>query len=213
MINPHMDFRNIPKWDGSRINNFMVSRETFIKNYDEHITIADSVWGKSMSVKEYPEHWGISDVARYLGDIIENTNIGVPCIVALNVIKYPESEKGVIKRNASLVLGQQMPYALFPRLRLKHEDLQYGMERLEKNESLYHATFGLYVFAESEEELKEACGEIKAYYRRLRCSPWGMTARWSDSSTRTVAERCSGRMWRTSPPYRRTGAGTAIPYR
>ena len=167
VINPHMDFRNIPKWDGTRINNFMVSRETFIKNYDEHITIADSVWGKSMSVKEYPEHWGISDVARYLGDIIENTNIGVPCIVALNVIKYPESEKGVIKRNASLVLGQQMPYALFPRLRIKHEDLQYGMERLEKNESLYHATFGLYVFAESEEELKEACGEIKAYYRRL----------------------------------------------
>lgn len=166
LLNQHHDFNNIPKWDGSTITNFMVASDTVIKVDEDYIKI-DGIYGKSMSTKSYPELWHISGVIDYVGSIIRDDNFTAPFIITLNTAKLKEFEKSRIKSNAAIVMSQQMSYALFPRLRHKHQDLAYGMEKLEKGEDLYYASFGMFVFADSEEKLREAAGQIQTYYRGI----------------------------------------------
>lgn len=166
LMNQGHDFTDIPKWDGSTLTNFMVANDTVLKIQEDYIEM-DGIVGKSMSTKSYPDRWNISGVIDYVGSIFRDDNFTAPFIITLNATKLKEFDKTRIKGNAGIVMSQQMPYALFPRLKHKHQDLAYGMEKLEKGEDLYYATFGMFIFAKSEERLREATGQIQTYFRGL----------------------------------------------
>lgn len=166
IFNQNHDIRYPPKWDGSMITNFMVANDSTVEIHDDFIK-CDGVYGKSMAVKSYPEQWSMAEVLDYTGSIFRDDNFSAPFIITLNASKYPESEKTKIKTRASVVMGQNMPYALFPRLKHKHIDLGVAMEKLEKGEDLYYCSMGTYIFGKSEEQLKEATGQMQTFYRGL----------------------------------------------
>lgn len=166
MMNQKHDFSLIPRWDGSRMDNFMVANDTVVK-IDEDFVEMDGLLGKSMSTKEYPDKWNITGVIDFIGSIFRNDNFTAPFIITLNANKLKEFEKTRIKANAGIVMSQQMPYALFPRLKHKHQDLAYAMEKLEKGEDLYYVAFNMFIFGSNKERLQEATGQIKTYYQGL----------------------------------------------
>ncbi|MFA6396636.1 MAG: TraC family protein, partial [Sulfurimonas sp.] len=166
LINQGHSFEDIPKWDGSTIANFMVSNDTKIEINEDFIKM-DGIVGKSMATKSYPDKWALLGVIDYVGSIFRDDNFTAPFIITLNASKLRDFEKTRIKGNAGIVMSQQMPYALFPRLKHKHQDLAYGMEKLEKGEDLYYTAFNMFIFAKNEENLLEATGQVQTYYRGL----------------------------------------------
>ena len=160
------DYRNVPGWDGGDISECMIENDTVVEVYDDHVKI-NGVYGKSLCVKTYPEEWGLFDSFFYTGNPFVGETIEVPFMLVLNLIKADQSERGKIKRNAGIVLSQQMPYTLFPRLKMKHEDLSWGMEKIEKGEIPWYINLSLFLFSENQEKLLKAVGNAKSYFNYL----------------------------------------------
>ncbi len=167
ILNPGHDYRekyiNIPD---TGISKYLVSNDTKIEVYEDYIKV-DGVYGKSLAVKTYPEHTNFISTLFYVGNELIGAGFSNPFMIVLNAVKLPEKKKGEVKRNAVLVLNQQMPYALFPSLKLKHQDLTYGMERIEKGAELYDINLSVFVFGKDEEMLEKQVGSMKAYFRSL----------------------------------------------
>jgi len=166
VLNPSHDYREIPRWDGFDLSEKVISNDTLVSIYDDYV-ILDGIYLKSLAFKDYPEEFSFADTINYIGNVITNDSIPVPFILVLNVIKLDEKVKSKVKRNAAIVMNQQLPYALFPRLKQKHQDLSYSLERIEKGEDIYHVNLSVIVFAKTKEELKKGAGYIKTHFKSL----------------------------------------------
>lgn len=166
ILNPSHDYRDKPKYDGGDISEKLISYDTEVSIYDDYIVI-DGIYGKSLAFKDYPEEFSFADVLEFTGNLITGETLSTPFILALNIIKLNEKEKGKVKRNAAIVMNQQLPYALFPRLKQKHQDLAHSLERIERGEDIYHVNLSLFLFADSEEKLNRAISQAKTYFKAL----------------------------------------------
>ena len=165
LLNPSHNYREkLIKIPNNQISSYLVSNDTIIEVFEDYIKI-DGIYGKSLAVKEYPEYTNFADVIEYIGNEIIGEAFENPFMIVLNTVKLPENKKGEVKRNASIVLNQQMPYALFPSLKFKHEDLTYGMQKIEKGEELVDLTLSFYVFAKDLDVLASQVGAFKSYFR------------------------------------------------
>lgn len=167
VLNQNHDFRDIPKWDGSDFNNFCFANDNKIEIKDKSI-VCDNKHIKTLSVKEYPESWRFEDIIKYSGDLLTNQNHGAPFLISMNIQKLNDSNgRDKIVRSATMTNSQQMPYSLFPKLKLIHQDLNYGMEKLQKGATPYYFTFQVAIFGESHELVNTAFGKTKAYFKTL----------------------------------------------
>lgn len=161
------DYENKPSWDGSDVADCLVENDFKMEIFEDYVLI-DGVYGKSLCVKDYPQSWSSVESYFYRGNPITGIGISTPYILALNAIKLPESEKDKIKRNATIVLSQRLPYALFPRLRLKHEDLTFAMDVIEnKGEDVWYANLSLFVFGTDLKSLESGIADAKKYFHSL----------------------------------------------
>lgn len=160
------DPKDAALWDGSSLKNALIPYDAKIEIHEDYI-VSDGVYGKSLSAKNYPEYFSLQQTMRYMGNIFTNDNISEPFIFSLNITKYSDPEKDELKRTAALVMNQQLPYGMFPRLKLKHEDLGYGIEKLEKGKNLYFASVNLFAFAPTLERLTSVTSHIQTYYKDL----------------------------------------------
>ena len=60
-----------------------------------------------------------------------------------------------------------MPYSLFPKLRLIHKDLNYGMDKLQKGAVPYYFTMQIAIFGETSEQVNNVFGRTKSYFKTL----------------------------------------------
>lgn len=165
MLNQNKNIEDdLPKWDGSQIDNFMISNDNRVEIFDEHLKIG-GVLGKSIAVKSYPEKWELSQILDYIGNPTRDDNLATPFIITLNTAKLKDFEKTKVKTGAGIVMSQQMSYSLFPRLRYKHEDLARGMDKLEKGEDLYYITIGVFLFGKDKEHLEKVSGRLRTIWR------------------------------------------------
>ncbi|WP_457641313.1 TraC family protein [Persephonella sp.] len=166
LLNPSHDYREKPeKVPTTDISRHLVAYDTIFEVYEDYIKI-DGIYGKSLAVKEYPEYSSFVKVMDYIGNEVIGEAFENPFMVVLNAVILPEKARGKVKRNATLVLNQQMPYALFPSLKFKHQDLSYGMEKLEKGAQVIDMTLSFFVFARDEDTLaNRMIGVFKSYFR------------------------------------------------
>ena len=161
------DFRERPSWDGSDVSDCMIENDFKLEVLEDYVRI-DGVFGKSLCVKGYPEKWSSAESFFYVSNALSGGGLSSPFILALNCVKLTEGEVGNIKRNATIVLQQRLPYALFPRLRLKHEDLTYAMDMLEnKGESVWYVNLSLFVMSTSEKGLEDSVADAKKHFGSL----------------------------------------------
>ena len=167
LINPSRDWRDYPRYDGSiPVARACVHADNVVKVHEDYIEL-DGYYLRALSVKSYPEKWGFMDIPNYLCSSYEESTYDFDYIIVLNAVKLPEKEKAKIKRDATIVLSQQVPYALVPRLKFKHQDLAYAMERVEKGESLYAVDFLVIVYSKTKEGLELRTGRVKSEFRKL----------------------------------------------
>ena len=167
VLNQNHDFRDTPKWDGSDFNNFLFANDNTIEVQSKEI-ICDKKHIKTLSVKEYPEEWKLGDIIKYTGDILTNQNHNTPFIITMNIKKLNDSEgKEKIFRSAAATNSQQMPYSLFPKLRLIHKDLNYGMDKLQKGAVPYYFSMQVAIFGDTSEQANTVLGRVKSYFKTL----------------------------------------------
>ena len=167
VLNQNHDFRDTPKWDGSDFNNFLFANDNTVEVKSKEI-ICDKKYIKTLSVKEYPENWKFGDIIKYTGDILTNQNHTTPFIITMNIKKLNDSEgKDKIFRSAAATNSQQMPYSLFPKLRLIHKDLNYGMDKLQKGAVPYYFTMQIAIYGEDSEQVNTSFGRTKSYFKTL----------------------------------------------
>lgn len=167
ILNQNHDFRDTPKWDGSDFNNFLFANDNTIEVKSKEIVI-DKKYVKTLSVKEYPEEWRLGDIIKYTGDILTNQNHNTPFVITMNIKKLNDNEgRDKIFRSAAATNSQQMPYSLFPKLRLIHKDLNYGMDKLQKGAVPYYFTMQIAIFGETSEQVNNVFGRTKSYFKTL----------------------------------------------
>ncbi|MFN3814265.1 MAG: TraC family protein [Aquificaceae bacterium] len=167
LLNPSKDWRDVPEYRGDiPISRASVHSSTKARIYEDFFEL-DGFYVRALSVKTYPEEWSMVDVLNYLAGPYEESVYDFDYLIVLNGIKLPESEKGKVKRNATMVLNQHVPYSLVPRLKFKHQDLSYAMERIEKGADLYAIDFLIVVFSRTKEELELRTGRVKTEFRKL----------------------------------------------
>lgn len=166
LLNGRHDMRHKPKWDGARISDICIANDTEVVRDREYVSV-DDICVKSLNVKEYPEAWSLGQVLDYTGNIFTDQNHDHPFLIVLNAIKLTDNEMRRIDSNASMVLSQKYPYALFPRLKFKHMDLQPAKERIEKGGRCYRVNLSLMIFAKDPNHLNTAAGSFTSYFRGL----------------------------------------------
>lgn len=167
ILNQNHDFRDTPKWDGSDFNNFLFANDNTIEVKSKEIVV-DKKYVKTLSVKEYPEEWRLGDIIKYTGDILTNQNHNTPFVITMNIKKLNDNEgRDKIFRSAAATNSQQMPYSLFPKLRLIHKDLNYGMDKLQKGAVPYYFTMQIAIFGETSEQVNNVFGRTKSYFKTL----------------------------------------------
>jgi len=128
----------------------------------------DGFYGKSLCVKDYPQEWSCTDSFFFTGHPVLGKTLTSPYILVLNAVKLPESEAGKVKRSASIVLSQRLPYSLFPRLRLKHEDLAYAMNKIESTgEDIWFVNLSLFVFGKDLKQIEGSVSDARSYFASL----------------------------------------------
>jgi len=161
------DYRNRPSWDGSNISDCLIENDFKMEVYEDYVKI-DRFYGKSLCVKDYPERWSATDSFFYLGNPVYGTALTSPFMLVLNAIKLTEGEVSSIKRNAGIVLSQRFSYSLFPRLRLKHEDLTYAIDQLEnKGEEVWYANLSLFVFGKDIKQLEGSVSDARSLFSSI----------------------------------------------
>lgn len=167
VMNQNHDFRDVPKWDGSDLSNFLFANDNKVEVFEKYIK-CDEKYVKSLSVKEYPEEWFFPDVIKYTGDILTSQNLNTPFILSMNIKKLNDSEgKDKIFRSAAATNSQQMPYSMFPKLKFIHKDLNYGMDKLQKGAVPYYFAMQMIIFGDSEDDINTTTGRVKSYFKSL----------------------------------------------
>lgn len=167
VMNQNHDFRDVPKWDGSDLSNFLFANDNKVEVFEKYIK-CDEKYVKSLSVKEYPEEWFFPDVIKYTGDILTSQNLNTPFILSMNIKKLNDSEgKDKIFRSAAATNSQQMPYSMFPKLKFIHKDLNYGMDKLQKGAVPYYFAMQMIIFGDNEDDINTTTGRVKSYFKSL----------------------------------------------
>jgi len=167
LINFSADWRDVWQYDGTiPIRRAVVRNDNVLRVYDDCIEVG-GMYVRSFSVRNYPKEWGLFDSAGYVGSEITGSNLDFPYLICLNVVKFPEKIVGKIKTSALMVLSQQVPYNLVPRLRHKHEDLSVAMERIERGESVYGVDFIVLIWAKDKEELELKSSRLISHFKNL----------------------------------------------
>lgn len=166
LLNGRHDMRDKPAWDGARISEMCIANDTEVLRDRQHVSV-DDIYMKSLNVKEYPEQWSLGDILEYAGNVFTDQNHDHPFLIVLNAIKLTDKEMRRIDSNASIVLSQRYPYALFPRLKFKHMDLQPAKEKIEKGGRCYRINLSLMIFAKDTSHLNASAGSFSSYFRGL----------------------------------------------
>jgi conjugal transfer ATP-binding protein TraC len=165
VLNLNHDHKYIPRWDGSaQMSDFCIANDTPIEVNKRYVSV-DGMFGKSLSVKDYPEDWALYLSDMYTGRVHGGLTIETPMLVSLNVTKCDKKYMDMTSKRAHIVLNQKLPEALFPRLRMKQKDYEYSNIKLAQGDPLYLVNLSLFVFADTLDKLDSVVGQVKSYYQ------------------------------------------------
>ena len=150
------------------ISKAVVSYETTVEVHKDYVKVGN-LFGTNLSAKALPEHWALFQAYEYIG---KETQIyggtpAVPFVVYMNAVKLSKKARSKVMRSATIIMNQRLPHALVPQLARKQKDAVYGMEEISKGKDVWHVTFGVFVFGEKPEQLRDATSQIKTYFKTL----------------------------------------------
>lgn len=167
LMNPKHDFRKIPSWQGDlNMSDQMVANDTVFKIAEDHFEF-DGKYARSLSVKDYPYDWYCGLAEHLIGDPFGMQLIESTMALCLNIINLGKKGSNKIRRKSQIILSQNLPPHLFPRLAMKQKDLAMANANLEKGKSIFHINFSIMAFADDYDSLNNICSQIQAYYQQF----------------------------------------------
>lgn len=168
ILNPNHDYRSIPEWSGSLndLSDNIIANDTVFQVSSDYISF-DGMYGKSLSVKEYPKYWHYTQISDLLGNAFGRNSLESTVYLCLNVINLGKEGIDKTKRTAQIILTQNYNEHIFPRLKIKQVDLADANVQLEKGEQLYHINLAVFPIADSIDGLQNISSQVKSYYQGL----------------------------------------------
>ena len=168
LLNPQHDFYNIPGWQGNLndMTDNMIANDNVIEVGADYVKL-DNMYGKSLSVKDYPKYWHCSMVDQLIGHPFGSQSLESTVYLCLNVINIGKEGIDKTKRTSQIILSQNLNEYIFPRLKMKKIDLADANVQLEKGEQLYHINLAIFPIADSLENLQNVSSQVKSYYQGL----------------------------------------------
>lgn len=168
MLNPNHDFHNIPEYTGNYndLSDGMIANDTVFEVNSDYIKF-DNMYGRSLSVKQYPKYWHCAMVDQLIGEAFGSQSLESTAYMCLNIINIGKEGIAKTKRISQIILSQNLNENIFPRLKMKKIDLADANVQLEKGEQLFHINLAIFPIAENIDGLNNVCSQIKSYYQGL----------------------------------------------
>ena len=168
ILNPNHEFRLIPKWGGNEevLSNNMIANDNVFEVHDDHI-VFDGMCGRSLSVKDFPRMWHCAMADILTGEPFGAQSLESTIYYCLNIINEGKDGINKTKRRGQIILSQNLPPELFPKLQMKKQDLADANVQLERGEQIYHINFALFAIGKDYNELQNISGQLKAYYQSI----------------------------------------------
>ena len=168
ILNPSHNFSEyMPTWDKTLpISKQVIAYDT-MTNISNNFLEIDGVRYKSLSVKEYPPKFALSQMGSLLGNFLFNEEqFSSPFLICYNTIKIPREYNSKLERDASIIISQKFPESLFPKLVNKQADLADGIKRIERSEPLVSSCLNLIVSGRNEAETNKNVELATAFWKK-----------------------------------------------
>lgn len=137
----------------------------------DHFRIGNDCWGKTLSVKRYPNTMWQGEASQYLADMLsQRGGIRGNCIISmsLHIPDQLETKDKLTKRRQWAINQSSGPLVRFVPMLLKHkegyevlfEDLDRGIQNIQANMTVV-------VFGKTREELTQATSNAKTHFSTL----------------------------------------------
>ncbi len=150
--------------DRENINKQVVYRDTVLEQYeDDNIFKIDKMYGKVLTVKEYPQEFTSAETNEWLGSIhhINRNQINCRFVVSFSARKATDKEKSVLLQKAEAVLKQQSFSALSTKLQERQEDAVLLGRETEKGQVLWKGMLMFYLYDESKKRVNDSARVLK----------------------------------------------------
>ena len=131
MLNPNHDTAIMPEYDPDSYIYKQVVHADSDTRVQRNFTKYDSVYGKAITVKHFPEEVSISDGLVFTGDNLRNeVQITCPFIVTLTLLKMGDKLKRALEQKAEFLYKQKLASSMSVKLQMKQDESQWVIEKL-----------------------------------------------------------------------------------
>ncbi len=123
----------------------------------------DGVYGKALTVKQFPDQVSIVDTMLFIGDLFNNEQqIGCPFVLTLNVTVQPDSVKTKFLQKSEFLYKQKAASALSIKLLKKQEEAAWMMDKLEDGSRLLKAYVTWWLYHDDATVISKAAQVLKS---------------------------------------------------
>jgi len=171
LINPSHDNTKIQQYDEKTlIREQICYSDTELIVEKDYLKI-DNKYIRSLTIRQYPEKWDISDTVNYVGSLYDNVRqIPTPFLITMNT-EFPDKVKALTQvQQRQMTTAYQLfgPIAKwFPELAEKKAHLDRYLASMRGGDSPVYAYMNIILYADSLEELENVTSLTMNLYRSL----------------------------------------------
>ena len=142
----------------------VVHRDTVLTQYEnKSLFKIDGMYGKVLTIKEYPEEFTSTDVNEWLGSIrhINRNQVNGRFIAGFIARKATEKEKSALMHKSETILKQKSFTALSTKLQERQDDAVLLGREIEKGQVIWKGLLVYYLYDENEKKITSSVRTFK----------------------------------------------------
>ena len=150
--------------ENESINRQVICRDTVAVQYeDNNFFKIDGVYGKVLTVKEFPAEFTSRDVNEWLGSIrhVNRNQVNSRFIASLILRKATEKEKSAVLQKSNTILKQKSFTSISTKLQERQDDAVLVGRELEKGQVMWKGMPVYYLYDESRDRITSAVRTFK----------------------------------------------------
>jgi len=170
IFNINHDLKNIPEYDENMpLNRQIIAPNTAFIVKDTHI-ISDNKHWISLVPQKLSKYASIIDFSEKLGDFVsknpEVSQFQDNFIITLTVCKLPKKQTSDVKRNHSIIVGQNWSRAMFRKFASVQDESIEILDRIEAKETLYAMDLNILVAGNDYEDVVKNAQVVKSFWSK-----------------------------------------------
>jgi conjugal transfer ATP-binding protein TraC len=167
IFNMNHNYMNIPYNEHQFIGEQILAPDSKIEIHEDYI-ISDGVYWGSLNVADFPAYTHLSSFSQKLGDSfsmnLDRLQFFEPYFITHTLTKITPRELNKIKASIGLIMQQQLPEHMFPRLVKKQVDAAEAIANLDDKKPLLKSSLSVLISGKSEKDLISNADTIISYW-------------------------------------------------